>query len=223
MRKSYKAFIGATVAGAGLFFANPLNAEAHCDTPEGPTHDAMQTALEEGSFDHIAYWVPEEGEEELKEVYNLSTSVLEKTEDKETEELAERYLFENFVRIHRASEGAPYNGISEGPVDPGVAAADESIAQESLAPLEDAGFITDENRDHVAEVFADLLETKKFDPSDAEAGRAYVENYVIFTHLFEEGHGEEHEAHVEEVHAESEGTEDNGENWLTNLFSGWFN
>lgn len=220
MRKGYKAIIGATIASTGLFFANPLSAEAHCDTPEGPTYDAMQTSLEEGSFDHIAYWVPKEGEEELEGVYDLSTSVLEKTEDEETEELAQRYLFENFVRIHRAGEGAPYNGISEEPVDPGVATADESIAQESLKPLEEAGFITDENREHVEEVFADLLETKDFDVSNTEEGREYVENYVMFTHLFEEGHGEEHDAHVEEVHVESE---DTGGNWLTDILSSWFN
>ncbi len=57
---------------------------------------------------------------------------------------------------------------------------------------------------------------------------AYVENYVTFTHLFEEGHDEAHEeeghkeeqdAHTEEVNAESEETEGN---WFTQLFSDWF-
>lgn len=231
MKKNYKALLGTTIAGAGLLLANPLNAEAHCDTAEGPTYDAMQTSIEEENFDHIAYWVPEEGEEELAKVYELSTNVMEKTEDGDTEELAQRYLFENFVRIHRAGEGAPYTGISEEPVDDGVKAADESIAQESLDPLEEAGFITDGNRGHVEEVFADLLETKDFEVNDTEAGRAYVENYVTFTHLFEEGHGEEyddhhegqeeeHGAHIEEVHIESE--ESDG-NWFTRLLNRFFN
>jgi len=44
-----------------------------------------------------------------------------------------------------------------------------------------------------------------------------IENPVTFTHLFEEGHVEEHDAHAEEVHHE----ETKG-NWFTNLFSSWF-
>lgn len=202
MKKRTKTFIGVTAAGMGLFFASPLTASAHCDTPEGPTYDAVKASLEEENFNHIAYWVLEESEEELREVYDLSTSVMEKSDDEETDELAERYLFENFVRIHREGEGAPYTGISNEPVDPGVAAADESIAQESLQPLEENGFITDENRAHAETVFNELLSRKDFDIEDTEAGRAYVESYVTFTHLFEEGHGEAHEeghdAHGEE-------------------------
>ncbi|GMA80445.1 hypothetical protein GCM10025880_68630 [Methylorubrum aminovorans] len=76
--------------------------------------------------------------------------------------------------------------------------------------------MTAENREHVEEVFTDLLETKDFEIADTEAGREYVEDYVTFTHLFEEGHEEEHDsqtekydtyeeehdAHAEEVHQE---------------------
>lgn len=220
MKKNLKALLGITVAGAGLFLASPLTAEAHCDTEQGPVYEALQTSLEDGSFDHVAYWVPEEQEEELKGYFDRTMSVKAKIEDEEINDLADDYLFENFVRIHRAGEGVPYTGISHEPVDPGVAAADESIAQESLAPLEEGGFVTDDNREHVEEIFADLLATKEFDQGDVEAGRAYVENYVTFTHLFEEGHEEEHDAHAEEDHTASEETEGN---WFTRLFSGGSN
>ncbi|MBM6614018.1 hypothetical protein KV134_11480 [Tetragenococcus halophilus] len=228
MKKNFKKLLGVTAVGAGLFLANPLTAEAHCDTEQGPVYDALQTSLEERSFDYIAHWVPEADEAELKTYFERTMSVKNKTKDAEINDLADDYLFENFVRIHRTSEGAPYTGISHEPVDPGVAAADESIEQESLAPLEEAGFVTDDNREHVEEVFTDLLETKIFETGDTEAGRAYVENYVTFTHLFEEGHDEAHEeeghkeeqdAHTEEVNAESEETEGN---WFTQLFSDWF-
>lgn len=188
MKKIFKKLLGVTAVGAGLFLANPMTAEAHCDTEQGPVYDALQTSLEERSFDYIAHWVPEADEAELKTYFERTMSVKNKTKDAEINDLADDYLFENFVRIHRTSEGAPYTGISHEPVDPGVAAADESIEQESLAPLEEAGFVTDDNREHVEEVFTDLLETKIFETGDTEAGRAYVENYVTFTHLFEEGH-----------------------------------
>jgi len=228
MKKSIKAALGVTAAGVGLFLANPITAEAHCDTEQGPVYDSLQTSLEDGDFGHIAHWVPEEQEDELKEYYDRTISVKDKTEDQEINDLADDYLFENFVRIHRAGEGAPYTGISEEPVDPGVAAADESIVQESLAPLEEGGFVTDENREHVEEIFTDLLETKDFETGDTEAGRKYVENYVTFTHLFEEGHGEEHDAHgdehdthAEDVHEEEHEDKTEG-NWFTNLLSSWF-
>ena len=224
MKKNMKALLGITIAGAGFLFAGSLTAEAHCDTEQGPVYDSLQTSLEDGNFYHVAYWVPEEQEEELKEYFDRTMAVKAKTDDEEINDLADDYLFENFVRIHRMGEGAPYTGISHEPVDPGVAAADESIAQERLAPLENGGFVNDENREHVEEVFADLLASKDFEQGDTEGGRAYVENYVTFTHLFEEGHAEEHDAaHAEEEHTELEETVEKESNWFTRLFSGGSN
>ncbi|OZU89093.1 hypothetical protein CIL03_08755 [Virgibacillus indicus] len=208
--------VGTALLSIGLIVGVPTLASAHCDTPEGPTYDALQAAIDEGNFDHIAYWVLEEDEEELRNIYDHAISVMEKSDDEEIDELAERYLFENFVRIHRAGEGAPYTGISHEPVEPGIAAADESIAQESLQPLEDGGFITDENRDVAESAFEELLAHKDFDVEDTEAGREYVNAYVIFTHLFEEGHGEEHSeghdhedghVHGEEAHGDTHAEE----------------
>lgn len=198
MKKKVFGSLAVLGLSVGLLFPS-LHAEAHCDTTQGPTYHAFELALEEDNFKHISYWVAAEDEAELQEIFELSREVLNNNDDEASKELAERYLFENFVRIHRASEGAPYTGISEEPIDPGVAAADQSIAEESLVPLEEAGFINDENRAHVEEVFADLLATKDFDVEDTEAGRAYVENYVTFTHLFEAGHTDhENEDHEEE-------------------------
>lgn len=93
-------------------------------------------------------------------------------------------------------KGQPYTGISDEPTEEGIALADQSIAEESLQPLEDAGYITEDNKAHVEEVFSSLLERKEFDVEDTEAGRSFVEAYVEFTHLFEQGHEEEsHDSH----------------------------
>ena len=99
----------------------------------------MTLALEEDNFNYIANWVLEEDEAELLEVFNLSTSVMDASESEDASHLAERYLLENLVRIHRAGEGAPYTGISHEPIAKEVAAADASIEAGSLAPLEEAG------------------------------------------------------------------------------------
>lgn len=209
-KRSIFAASSALALGIGLLF--PINAEAHCDTPDGPVAAALEQALAEDNFSYIASWVLEEDEAELLEVYELSTSVMETTDSEDTVHLAERYLLENLVRIHRAGEGAPYTGISNDPIAPEIAAADASIEEGTLAPLEAAGLITDENRAHAEEVFEQVLATKEYDHDDVAAGRAFVENYVVFTHLFEVGHDEEHgDEHAEEQaeeHEESETSHD---------------
>lgn len=200
-KKSILAAASVLTIGAGLLF--PINAEAHCDTPDGPVAAAMEQALAEDNFNYIASWVLEEDEAELLAIYELSTSVMDEQADSDAAHLAERYLLENLVRIHRAGEGAPYTGISHDPISPEVAAADASIAAESLTPLEDAGLITADNRAHVEEVFAKILATKDFAVEDVAAGREYVENYVVFTHLFEVEHANHDEAeaeHAEDTH-----------------------
>lgn len=196
MLQKKKMFIPLVIAGLGFSLIAPITAEAHCDTPSGPTYDALQTAIEKNDFNHISYWVLPESEAELKETFDKSMSVMDKSDDEETDQLAHDYLFENFVRLHRAGEGAPYTGISDEPTEEGIELADQSIAEESLQPLEDAGYITEDNKAHVEEVFSSLLERKEFDVEDTEAGRSFVEAYVEFTHLFEQGHEEEsHDSH----------------------------
>lgn len=120
-------FAASTVLTLGVGLLFPTSAQAHCDTPDGPVAAALTLALEEDNFNYIANWVLEEDEAELLEVFNLSTSVMDASESEDASHLAERYLLENLVRIHRAGEGAPYTGISHEPIAKEVAAADASI------------------------------------------------------------------------------------------------
>ena len=55
----------------------------------------------------------------------------------ESKELADRYFFETLVRIHRASEGAPYTGLRPAGRDlgPAIPAADEAIKRGSIDRL----------------------------------------------------------------------------------------
>lgn len=192
MLQKTRLFSTLAITTIGLSMLAPITVEAHCDTPSGPTYAALQSAIEENNFAQISYWVLPENEEELEETFNKAMSVMDKSDDEEIDRLAHDYLFENFVRLHREGEGAPYTGISDELVEEGIALADQSIVEETLQPLEDAGYVDDENKAHVEEIFQTLLERKDFDISDTKAGRAYVESYVEFTHLFEEGHGDAH-------------------------------
>lgn len=46
MLQKKKMFIPLVIAGLGFSLIAPITAEAHCDTPSGPTYDALQTAIE---------------------------------------------------------------------------------------------------------------------------------------------------------------------------------
>jgi Family of unknown function (DUF6448) len=57
----------------------------------------------------------------------------------EAKELAARFFFETLVRIHRAGEGAPYTGLTEGEPEPIIAVTDAAPkvrVSRLAAPLE---------------------------------------------------------------------------------------
>ena len=116
----------------------------------------------------------------------------------ESKELAEQYFFSELVRLHRAGEGAPFDGLKPHgtPVDEKVKAADESIAVGNLSPLE--GMIEEEKMPELKERFEKVIELKDFDVNNVEEGREYIEAYVMF---FKFAEGEE-DHHGEATHGE---------------------
>lgn len=108
---------------------------AHCDTMDGPTVKDAQTALATKNVNYILKWVPESAETDMKRVFAQALEV--RKQGKDARELAEAYLFDNLVRIHRASEVAPFTGVKPHgtPIDERVLAADKAIETGDLAPL----------------------------------------------------------------------------------------
>jgi Family of unknown function (DUF6448) len=93
----------------------------HCDSLDGPVVTAARQALDAADVDVVLPFVPEEGEAEVKDVFQRTLRVREL--DDEAREVADRLFFETVVRVHRAGEGAPYTGLrpaglSFGPVIP---------------------------------------------------------------------------------------------------------
>ena len=109
------------------------------------------------------------------------------------------YFFETLVRIHRAGEGASYTGLKPGTeVDPAIALADKALESGSVDKL--VGVLTDATAKGIRERFDRALEKRKHIDESVNAGREFVEAYVIFTHYVEGLHasvkgGAEHHEH----------------------------
>ena len=89
------------------------------------------------------------------------------------------------MRVHRASEGAPYTGLKPAGLDlgPAIPAADKALESGSTEALEK--LLTDAIHKGLREHFHAAMSRKKFAPNDVAAGRRYVEAYVPYVHYVE--------------------------------------
>jgi UDP-2,3-diacylglucosamine pyrophosphatase LpxH len=98
------------------------------------------------------------------------------------------YFFETLVRIHREGEGAPYTGLKPGEaIDPAVALADKALESGNVDKL--VNVLTGAMANGIRERFTKAYENQKHADDNIEAGREFVESYVIFTHYVEGLHG----------------------------------
>ncbi len=87
----------------------------HCDTRDGPVVTAARIALKTGNVNFVLIWAPESAENELKEAFEKTLRV--RKAGVEAQELADEWFFESVVRLHRASEGAPFTGLKPAGLD----------------------------------------------------------------------------------------------------------
>ncbi|AYW51481.1 LysM domain-containing protein (plasmid) [Tetragenococcus halophilus] len=197
LKSNMKKSIGVLLTSAAIMAIIPLSASAHCDTMDGPTVVDGKKAMESNNVNYVMKWVAPEDQKEITDKFNLSMKV--KDQSPEAKELAEQYFFSEVVRVHRAGEGAPFDGLkpSGTPVDEKVLAADKSIEVGNLSPLE--GMTEKEKMPELKERFEKVMSLKDYDVNDLEAGREYIEAYVKFfkfaegeeEHAAEGAHGEE--------------------------------
>ncbi len=166
----------------------PRRASAHCDTEDGPAVNDGRKALETGNVNHALKWIFPEGEAELRPIFDKAVRV--RALGAEAAEVADRYFLENLVRIHRAGEGASYDGIKPtGTVlDPRVVAADQAMENGELKPL--LALIPADKHAELQRRFDKARALQQFDVDDVAAGRAYIAAYVSF---FKYAEGEEHD------------------------------
>ena len=175
-----KSLLGLLLLG---IFLIPQNAEAHCDSMDGPVVLAAQKALETGDINGVLIWVFPDQEEEVKAAFQQTMEVRDTNE--EVREMADMYFFETVVRLHRESEGAPYTGLKPAGTDfgPAIPAADKALETGSLKEVHD--LIVSELEKGLHMYLEEAEELKNFAPDDVEAGRDYVEAYVKYMHYIE--------------------------------------
>jgi hypothetical protein len=155
---------------------------------------AARQALETGDVNLVLPFVPEQGEPEVRAVFDTVSGV--RGLGDAAGDVADRLFFETVVRVHRAGEGAPYTGLkpaglSVGPVIP---LAEQAIEARSAQPVADflAGELHDQLRHRMEEVIA-LAAAKDRSMADA---RAYVQAMLGFEvfchHLFQAMHAPAH-------------------------------
>jgi hypothetical protein len=138
-------------------------ASAHCDRMDGPVVKAAQQALRTGEVERALIWVRAQDEPEVKAAFQKAAR----------DRGQERAFFETVVRLHRAGEGAPFEGLKPagGELSPGIAAADRAV---------DTG-----SPDAVVEVLRQEV-SRRLDALKRATGREYVREYVEFVHWVEQ-------------------------------------
>ena len=164
---------------ASLLLSAP--ASAHCDTTKGPVVTAARAALEAGDPNLVLHWVRAEDEAAVRGAFQQTLEV--RALGPAAKELADRYFFETLVRIHRAGEGAPYAGLTDGDPEPIIAATDRALERGSAGELEQE--LLTAVRRGLAERFGAASAAKDFRSGDIAGGRAFVLAYVPLTHWVE--------------------------------------
>ena len=167
---------------------------AHCDTKDGPVVASAIKALEQNNVNYALIWIQPLDEKEIKDAFGQAVKV--RSLSPEAQELADNYFFETLVRLHRSGEGIEFTGVkpSGTPVDKKILAADKSIAEGNLSPLN--GLVPKDRFAELEKRFKKVMTLKNYDINNVEAGREYIEAYVQFFH-FAECEEEHHPDHVE--------------------------
>ncbi len=156
---------------------------AHCDSLDGPVVEAARQAIASGDVNVVLPWVQPDQEPAIRQAFLRAMSV--RTLNTTAESLAETWFLETLVRIHRAGEGAPYEGLKPAGtnVAGAIGAADKALATGDLQTLEKT--LTSALQQGLRKRFSRAQESKGYQPANVSAGRKYVAAYVDFIHFAE--------------------------------------
>jgi hypothetical protein len=177
-----RTLVGAGWLAAWFVVALPGTGLAHCDALDGPVVLAARKALEARDVTAVLWWVQPSNEGEVRDAFNRTLQVRALGGDARS--LADRWFFETLVRIHRAGEGAPFDGLKpEGQIDPILSEADRALAGDSMDVL--AEHVAGRAVAGMRERFARARESRAKADASVEAGRQFVAAYVDFLHYVE--------------------------------------
>jgi len=165
-----------------LLVGIPNSAFGHCDSEDGPIISLIRESLENGEITPLLKWLAPEDEPEVKQLFEKVRSL--RVQSSEAREIADRLFIETFVRLHRASEGAPFTGIKEaGSIPPIFAELDKSLESGKIDDLADK--IAQTVQTNIVERFDQAAKLKEHQDDSVEDGRAFVEAYVTYMHFVE--------------------------------------
>lgn len=174
--------VGASLL-AGMVWLIPTVAWAHCDTLDGPVVAAARLALGKGDLTPTLKWIKPAYEKELHAAFEKTLMVRGKGPD--AKELADTYFFETLVRLHRAGEGAPYEGLKPAGLElaPAVVEGDKALETGKVDKV--IKLLKHGVEEGVEKRFNKVMELKEHANDSIAAGRAYVEAYVDYIHYVE--------------------------------------
>jgi hypothetical protein len=107
----------------------------HCDSLDGPVVTAARKALATGDVGLVLPYVPATAEDEVRAVFSR-VQPLQATGG-EAAAVAQQWLFETAVRLHRAGEGAPYTGVKPAGMDVGpvIPLAEKALDTGDVQPV----------------------------------------------------------------------------------------
>lgn len=164
-------------ANVGFFGTGIVS--AHCDAIDGVVVQDARKALQQEVVTPLLKWISPSDESQLQEVFQHVLGA--RDEGGEAQQVADRYLFETAVRLHRASEGAGFTGLQPaGQVEPVVQQADRALEQGS--PDELVRHLQQAVEQGVRERFAKAQKLQSVSDENVEAAREAVGDYVEYIH-----------------------------------------
>ena len=161
-------------------------ASAHCDSMDGPVITEAREALASGDVTPVLKWVPAADSATVRQEFEAAREV--RALGPEARRIADRHFFATLVRIHRASEGAPFTGIKPaGGIEPAVSAADGALAAGDIDPL--IGNVRARLETNIRERFEAARAARAKADRSVEDGREFVRRYVEYVHYVERVHG----------------------------------
>jgi hypothetical protein len=156
----------------------------HCDSLDGPVVTLARKALETGNVNLVLPWVRPADEPETRHALDHALAV--RSLGPRARELADTHFFETLVRLHRASEGAPYTGLKPAGTDlgPVVPAAEQALETGLLKQL--VSRLTEAVRSGVHRRFQAARARKQFAVDNVAAGRDFVAAYESYVHYVEQ-------------------------------------
>lgn len=186
--KSVRSFISLYTTCCLVFAALTLGsatAYAHCDSYDGPVIKDAMKALQTNNVMILYKWINPADEAEIAALFDKTYRL--RNGDAEIYAIVEKHFLETLVRLHRASEGAPYTGLKPA----GQTGAIIVLSDQALADGDIDGLLGKLNA-HLSNVIREkygkvqaLSPVKDASPVD---GRKFVAAYVDFIHTIDGVH-----------------------------------